>query len=412
MNLQIRKSAPEPRKAFAQNLEQRLLAHGTWEARPSRLARYSFVSVTFLVLLALATGLLYPLTQPKDYVALAKEFYDSYETEGILYQRTERFMMHPKGGEMSINYTLETWFYQGYNLMLTSNERGDLHEGLPGNILDIDDESGNHFSYGDPSEYATLQNPPTEAPYCVLTFKEETEELLRYDMHAFEVSPSALEAFNTIYLTDKPTYSFDQDGKLRDYLYASDSGYSKEKNTAPPEEINKELELYSAINAASASPEQAKLLFELLSEGYAYSQESREDENGAIQEVIRLAPVPYNEEYSDAVYIQEFVFGDHYQLLESNSYKDAQLMEQIKYVETKVLPLEEKDTIFDANRYGLKLVNFEHTLPWWDGIENISEGLQCYSFQNEMLSQGETNELAEEYAPMIENITKYADLTW
>lgn len=408
MKPSLKPFAPRPSADFAQKLEQTLLARGEWKKIPIKpsfsMKRLSLVYGSSLLLAAVTAGLLYPFGPSDDYVANAMEYYENYEPDGIVYQKVEKYMMHPKGGDSDTHYTYETWSYQGNELMLTSKIDGDLYDMISMREMTVTDDYGNTYSYADPKNYATDRDPVVEAPYCVLNLSTDTEEWQMQSVEAFEVSPNALTFFDA-FVNEQRDYSFTQDGETRDHMYVGTSGTNfEEKNpTLKNNRPTTNWDLRDAITAADSSPEQAELLFEFLSQGTDFTHEVTATEEGETRHVFRLPPQAYNVDEngiptSSAQSIEEFVFNDHYQLLEYNFYKDTQLMEQTKYIEEAVLPSSEKTAIFNPQSYGLELVTFDHPLV------ETPQDFACFSFQNEPLSQDENAEFATSYAPMIEHI--------
>ncbi len=367
-----------------------------------------------LVLLAIVGGLLYPFAPTDDYVANAKEYYATYQPDGILYQKVEKYMRHPKGDDSDTTYTWETWNYKGNYLSQTTNIEGDLYEAVQDGNLVITDDFGNTYMYGDPSMYATNRQPVNEAPYCVQQLVYENEEWIVHSTEAFEASPNALEAFNT-FSQEKHRYTFTHSGSTGDLIYIGGQNHRKKKTAnEQPNEPSPELDLWAAIDTATTSPEQAKLLFDLLSEQNNYTHTVQNEDTEEERHVFRMPPQPYNIDENGVpttseMSIREFVFNGSYQLLEINDYRDETLMEQTKYLEEEVLPVSGKDRIFDPDSYGFKLFSFEHPheliSPSLD--ESFKEELLCYSFQNELLNEEETDTLATDYAPLIENIKTY-----
>ena len=375
--------------------------------------RLSPVYGSALVLLAVAGGLLYPFAPTDDYIANAKEYYETYKPDGILYQKVERYTVHPKGYDMDTRYTWETWDYEGNHLDRSTNATGELSEAMMSNSMIITDAYGNIYMYGDPKEFATNRVPVIEAPYCVQHLFTETDELERYSSEAFEASPSALSAFES-FAADDRFYPFTHSGETGDLMYIGGGGYNIQKDAPEPEvyEGSEEQQLWDAVFMADSSPEQAELLFDLLSDGTEYTHEVKTDENGQELHVFRLPPVPYSIDEdgnpsSEAKSTQEFVFNGTYQLLEMNTYKDDKLVDQTRYLEEKVLPLSELESIFDPEAYGFELFTFEHP---YEVVGPTAQNhfkedvLKCYSFQNEPLSEEETAALSETYAPLLENI--------
>lgn len=402
----LQQFAPRPRPEFAQKLEHKLLAAGTWE-KPSfnfrSMKRLSLIYGSVLILVAVATGLLYPFSASDDYIAQAQAYYENYP-DGILYQKKELYMAHPKGYDLSTTYTQEIWSYGGNSLMLTHNVEGDLYEMVANNYMDIEDEYGNHYGYGDPKEYAYRLDTVREAPYCVLQLTAQIEGIPTYSNHAFEVSPEALDVFNRVYLPKGLSYPFDSDGYTMDHMYGR-SGYAtaSELNTASSLEDDKNLMLRKTIVDADSSPEQAQALFDLLASGEEYSHETRVDASGAREDVFHLPAEVFGE---DGTSFEEFVFNDEYELLKYSFYTDGKLMEQIKYLETKLLPVSEREIIFNPDVYGFILISFDHPYEIVDAYNALDseETLDCYSFQNRILDEEETARLAEDYSSMIENI--------
>jgi hypothetical protein len=424
----LQKFTPRPRPEFAQQLEQKLLARGSWREKSFNLRsmkRLSLIYGSGLLLVAVATGLLYPFGPTDDYIAQAKEYYESYEPDGIFYQKKQIYSVHPKGYDMDTIYTVETWDYERNNLYITEKINGDLYDAYKDKSMMITDEAGNIYSYGDPSMYATNSNPVHEEPYCVLTLVHETEDQKTVSNQAFEASPNALEVYNNIYLPKDFSHSFISLGEVSDYMYTGNSSYSSFLKKFQLDEEVQEAEmayfdLYSALIEAEYAPEQAKLFFDFLSQREDYTHETRINDQGEEEHVFRLPAFEhsYTEETNgrdeDDEVIEkfrisitdEFVFDDQYGLLEHNTYHDGELQEQVKYLETKILPVAEKDAIFNPETYGLELTMFEHPL-WEDSFLKEEEGLTCYSFQNELLSDEETQQLGEDYAVLIENIKSF-----
>lgn len=272
-----------------------------------------------------------------QFLAQAEEAYGEV-FDGILYEKTQVLSLY-RGEEY--DHINETWIAPNGSMYWESRSVDGQENEMSGVSLSLVDERGVTFHYIE--DYVGY--PPAENPYCVFITEDESS----YSRIEMEMDGSSQPGFGGIFI-DK-TYE---------------------------EDLNAVDAFLMAFESSQSSREQAKRIVEELKDNSEWEFVEKEDDEGHFY-VFSTSSFDMN---------IEVVFNVSSAMISEITTSSGDTdRTTIRYLEQKLLPVENYEQIFTSDKANLSLADITPVpLP-----EDIAEG--CYSIIGEKLSQEESDAL-------------------